>query len=151
MPTKFRGDQREVRALNAFITLARANDALASSLQRELAGTRLTPSQFGVMEALLHLGPLCQGELAAKLLRACGSITAVVEGLERKGLVERKREADDKRFVRVALTGKGRAIIKDVFPKHARSVAAQFGALTVQEQEELRRLCRKLGTSVARA
>src|SRR5207237_953484 len=110
---------------------------------------RLTPSQFGVLEALLHLGSLCQGELAQKLLRCCGSVTAVVEGLERRGLVERKREARDKRFVRVALTSKGRRRIGGILPAHARTVAEQFGALTDREQEELRRLCRKLGKSVA--
>jgi MarR family 2-MHQ and catechol resistance regulon transcriptional repressor len=149
MPTKYRGSADEVRALSALINLMRAADAFAASLPRELSGTGLTASQFAVLEALLHLGPLCQGDLAGKLLRSCGSITSVVDGLEAKKLVERRRDGADKRFVTVSLTAAGGKLIKRVFPAHARTTARQFRALTPAEQEELRRLCRKLGTSLA--
>ena len=151
MATKYRGPENQVRALNAFITLARASEAVAARLQRDLAGKRLTTSQFGVIEALLHLGPLCQGELAGKLLRSGASMTSVVEGLEKRGLVVRQRTEEDKRFVRVALTGKGRRLIQEIFPAHAETVARLFSILTEQEQEQLRRLCRKLGIGVGAA
>ena len=72
-----------------------------------------------MLEALLHLGPLCQGDLAGKLLRSGASTTSVVEGLEKRGLVVRQRTEEDKRFVRVALTGKGRKLIEEIFPGHA--------------------------------
>ena len=140
-----------MRALNAFITLARASEAVAARLQRDLAGKRLTTSQFGVIEALLHLGPLCQGELAGKLLRSGASMTSVVEGLEKRGLVVRQRTEEDKRFVRVALTGKGRRLIQEIFPAHAETVTRLFSLLTEEEQEQLRRLCRKLGIGVGTA
>jgi MarR family 2-MHQ and catechol resistance regulon transcriptional repressor len=149
MPTRYRGTEDEERALNAFITLVRAGEAVSVTLHRELVGKRLTSSQFGVLEALLHLGPLCQGELAVKLLRSGASVTSVVEGLEKRGLVVRQRTEEDKRFVRVALTGKGRKLIQEIFPAHARTVARLFGVLTAEEQDQLRRLCRKLGTAVA--
>src|SRR5947209_20370198 len=100
MATKYRGPENQVRALNAFITLARASEAVAARLQRDLAGKRLTTSQFGVIEALLHLGPLCQGELAGKLLRSGASMTSVVEGLEKRGLVVRQGTEGEKRVVR---------------------------------------------------
>ena len=145
MPTRYRGTEDEERALNAFITLVRAAEAVSVTLHRELIGKRLTSSQFGVLEALLHLGPLCQGELAVKLLRSGASVTSVVEGLEARGLVVRQRTEEDKRFVRVALTGKGRKLIQEIFPAHARTAAHLFGVLTVEEQDQLRRLCRKLG------
>ena len=148
MATKYRGTQDEVRALSALINLMRAGEACATSLQREVAAERLTGSQFGVLEALLHLGPVCQGELAGKLLRSCGSVTFVVQGLEKRGLVERRRDGADKRFVTVMLTGKGAKLIGGLFPGHARTVARQFGALTAPEQDELRRLCRRLGKAV---
>jgi len=151
MVTKYRGPENQVRALNAFITLARASEAVAARLQRDLAGKRLTTSQFGVIEALLHLGPLCQGELAGKLLRSGASMTSVVEGLEKRGLVVRQRTEEDKRFVRVALTGKGRRLIQEVFPAHAETVTRLFSLLTEEEQEQLRRLCRKLGIGVGTA
>lgn len=150
MATKFRGSQDEVRALSALINLMRASEALSTSLQREISALRLTGSQFGILEALLHLGPICQGELAGKLLRSGGSVTSVVAGLEKRGLVERRRDGSDKRFVTVRLTGKGAKLIGGIFPEHAKTVARQFGALTAPEQDELRRLCRKLGKAVER-
>ena len=149
MPTRFRGNEKEVRALNAFITLMRASEAVAASVNEGLAARRLTPSQFGVLEALLHLGPLCQGDLAGKLLRSGASLTSVVEGLEKKGLVVRQRTEEDKRFVRVALTHKGRKLVEDVFPGHAKAVASRFAVLPEKEQDELRRLCRKLGLGIS--
>ncbi len=149
MASKYRGSQDEVRALSALINLMRAGEALSASLAREMADAGLTGSQFGILEALLHLGPVCQGELASKILRSCGSVTSVVAGLEKKGLVERRRDGSDKRFVTVKLTAKGTKLIGGIFPAHARTVARQFGALTAPEQDELRRLCRKLGKAVA--
>ena len=149
MATKYRGTQDEIRALSALINLMRASEACATSLQREIADKRLTGSQFGILEALLHLGPICQGELAGKLLRSGGSITSVVMGLEKKGLVERRRDGSDKRFVSVKLTEKGTKLIGAIFPEHAKTVARQFSALTAPELDELRRLCRKLGKSIA--
>jgi MarR family transcriptional regulator, 2-MHQ and catechol-resistance regulon repressor len=149
MPTRYQGGEREVRALNAFIPLLRASEAVTSVLQRELSAHELTVSQLGVLESLLHLGALCQGDLARKLLRSGASTTSVVEGLERRGLVVRQRTEEDKRFVRVALTSKGRRLIEQIFPAHASTITRLLGALTEQEQEQLRRLCRKLGTAAA--
>jgi MarR family 2-MHQ and catechol resistance regulon transcriptional repressor len=74
-----------------------------------------------------------------------------VEGLENRGLVVRQRTEEDKRFVRVALTGKGRRLIQEIFPAHAETVTRLFSVLTEEEQEQLRRLCRKLGTGVGTA
>jgi len=150
MSTRYRGSQDEVRALSALINLMRASEAFSASLQREAAGHRLTGSQFGILEALLHLGPVCQGELADKLLRSCGSMTSAVVGLEKRGLVRRRRDGSDKRFVTVKLTDKGTKLISAIFPEHAKTVARQFEALTAPEQDELRRLCRKLGRAAAR-
>lgn len=151
MPTRHRGTENEVRALNALISLVRSSEAVGVALHRHLVRKRLTSSQFGVLEALLHLGPLCQGDLATKLLRTGASTTSVVEGLEKRGLLVRQRTEEDKRFVRVALTGKGRRLIEEIFPGHAEGVARVFGVLTADEQEELRRLCRKLGRAAAEA
>lgn len=149
MPSHYKGTKEQIRALSAFINLTRASDALVGHLNRQLGAKRLTISQFGVLEVLLHRGSLFQGDLAGKLLRSCGSITAVVAGLEKRHLVKRERSEKDTRFVRVELTRKGHILISGIFPDHAVEVTRLFQALTPREQEDLRRLCRKLGTSIA--
>jgi len=59
----------------------------------------LTTPQFGVLEALHHLGSLSLGDLADKLLVTGGNITYVMDRLEERGLVERDRSTEDRRVV----------------------------------------------------
>jgi MarR family 2-MHQ and catechol resistance regulon transcriptional repressor len=98
-----------------------------------------------VLEALLHLGPLCQRDLGEKLLRSGGNIVMVVDNLEKRGVVERKRGKQDRRFVTVRLTGKGRRLIARIFPCHVAVLVKEMGALSASEQEKLGHLCRRLG------
>jgi len=150
MATHFRGKRNEVRALDAYIKLSRASGTIDAQLAANLARLGVTTGQLGVMEALMHLGPLTQTELGRKLLRSGGNVTTVIDNLERRGLVERQRNLDDRRVVTVTLAGTGRELIEQIFPDHARAVAQAMATLTVAEQEELGRLCRKLGRGVAR-
>lgn len=149
MPTKYDGSAAEVRALNTFIKMMRAANALGSNLSRALADQAdLTMSQFAVLEALLHLGPMNQGEIGAKLLLSGSNITTVIDNLEKRDLVRRERRADDRRVVDVSLTSKGRHLISGLFPNHARRITNLFGALTPKQQDQLAALCRTLGLSI---
>ena len=145
MPTHYRGDPRTVLALDTFIKFTRAANALENRLVRRGNMQDLTMSQFGVMETLYHLGPLCQGAISAKLLRSSGNITLVIDNLEKNGLVERKRDTADRRQVTISLTPKGEALIKVIFPRQAATITDEFDVLTTEEQAELGRLCKKLG------
>jgi MarR family 2-MHQ and catechol resistance regulon transcriptional repressor len=145
MPTHYKGDAGTVRALNAHINLARANDSLFRRLSPQLELDGLTVGQFGVMEALLHLGPMCQHTLAQKLLRSGGNMTLVVDNLEKRGWVRRERQESDRRMIVIHLTPEGRDLIAKVFAKHAKAIKKEMSVLTPAEQENLRRLTRKLG------
>ena len=145
MPTHHQGPPDEVRALDAFIKLMRAAGSLLARTSRPLAADGLTAGQFGVLETLFHLGPLNQCDLARKHLQSGGNITMIVDNLEKAGLVRRERLAHDRRYVRVHLTCAGRERIAALFPRHVDHVTRQMSALTPAEQEELGRLCRKLG------
>ena len=145
MGTRHRGPKAEVRALDAFIKLMRAADSVSARLSGDTAGHGLTGSQLGVLEALYHLGPLCQRDLGAKLLSSSGNITLVVDNLEKRALVRRERQTEDRRFILVHLTDEGRGLIARVFPRHAARITEEMSVLTPAEQEELGRLCRKLG------
>jgi MarR family transcriptional regulator, 2-MHQ and catechol-resistance regulon repressor len=149
MPTHFQGRKETVRALNAFINLIRASDSVASHLSVHIEESGLTMGQFGVMEALLHLGPMCQHALAEKLLRSGGNVTLVIDNLEKHAWVRRERQKDDRRMVKIFLTPKGERLIARVFPGHTEAVVREFSSLTAEEQETLRRICRKLGKNDA--
>lgn len=149
MPTHYKGSARETRALDTFVKLTRAVETMGSHLQRHLASLGMTPPQLAVLEALLHLGPMSQGELGRKLLRSNPNMTAVLDNLERNGWTRRERSPEDRRVMVVSLTPEGRRVIEKVFPTHAAHIAALMGALTAEEQEQLGALCKKLGLSLS--
>lgn len=145
MPTHFKGDSGTKRALNAFINLSRASNSVQTRLSAGLDRHGITTSQLGILEALFHLGAMCQRALGDKLLRSGGNITMVIDNLEKHGLVQRVRQKDDRRMIVIHLTPAGRQLISRVLPLHAKEVVKEMSRLTASEQEELRRLCRKLG------
>ena len=147
MPTHYQGTESEVRALNTFIKLLRASESVTSRLMAFQASyhAELTMTQFGVMEALLHLGPLNQKDISKKMLKSGGNITLVIDNLAKRGLVERKRCEEDRRVVYAHLTESGRQLIVTYFPCHVRAIEGEMTVLTPAEQDELGRLCRKLG------
>ncbi len=60
MANLYKGPQAERRALEAYVKLRRAEETVTGSLVRNMVKAGLTESQFGVLEALHHIGPLCQ-------------------------------------------------------------------------------------------
>jgi MarR family 2-MHQ and catechol resistance regulon transcriptional repressor len=145
MATRYDGTPEEARALDAYVKLVRAADAVSARIHRHLADTGLSTSQFGVLEALLHLGPMCQKDLGEKILKSGGNVTFVVRNLERMQLVRRERPKENRRFVTVALTDEGRRLIRRVFPRHVEGVVATMGALPAADLEALGALLRRLG------
>lgn len=138
----------EGRALRLWISLARAYGSFARAVTLKVSEYGLTTPQFGVLEALHHLGPLPLGELAEKLLVTGGNVTYVMDRLESQGLVTRRRSPEDRRVVLARLTDEGRGLVAEVFPGHATFVAELAGELEADEQDELRRLLKKLGKGV---
>jgi len=148
LPTHHKGGPAETAVLNAFIKFMRAHNQLSSGLAAHLSGHALTPGQFGVLETLWHLGPLCQHELGEKLLSSKPNISAVVSNLERDGLVRRERDRKDGRSVRVSLTVKGRRAVDKAFPEFVKHITGAMGALNAAELDSLGLLCKKLGLSL---
>ena len=148
MGTHYSGTPNEVRALDAYIKLYRASESVSGRINEHLADLGLTVSQFGTLEALYHLGPMHQNQIALRILKSTGNITHVIGNLVKHDLVERRRDHDDRRCVTVHLTQKGRKLIHGFFDKHVARVVETFACLTPEEQSELARLCKKLGLGI---
>lgn len=145
MGTKYQGTADEIRALNAYIKLTRAVNSFEARLSARACRGDLTISQFGVLEALYHLGRLSQREIGGKLLKSSGNITVVIDNLEKRGLVQRERGVEDRRQVFVTLTPTGQELIEQVLPGHIAAIVAEMSVLTTEEQETLGDLSKKLG------
>ena len=128
---------------------ARAVQAYAekSVLELELCG-----SDFAVLEALLHKGPLPVNEIGKKVLLTSGSITVAVDRLEMKGFVERRAHGTDRRAKIVHLTKEGRKLITGAYADHAADLERLASAsLTRAERKTLIRLLKKIGYEAAGA
>lgn len=103
--------------LDLGLLLPRAGQAVDRVLRRTVAAHDLTPTALGVLGVLVRGRPVAHRELAAELGVAPGTLTPVVDALERAGQVVRVRDAADRRVVRVSVTTPGRA-------RHAAAFAA---------------------------
>lgn len=132
-------------ALDAYVKLLRASRAVLARVEPRLVASGLTTTQFGVLEAILHKGPLSQRDLSLKVLTSPGNMTDLIDKLEARGLVRRVRQKADRRAVRVELTAAGTALIEPLFAAHARDIDAAMAGLDAAELRQLGALLRKLG------
>jgi MarR family transcriptional regulator, 2-MHQ and catechol-resistance regulon repressor len=145
MGTKFQGTEEEMITLNAYIALLRSTETLTSKLNYFLSKNHLTVSQFGVMECLYYLGPMCQKEISTKILKSTANMTTVIDNLEKLDFVQRIRQENDRRFISVCLTEKGKATIQTILPGHIQEIFKLFSALNTEEKRNLFAICKKLG------
>jgi len=138
-------------ALELWVVLARAFDAVARHARASVAGFGLGETEFGVLEALYHKGALPVCEVQRRILVESSSTTYVVDKLVTRGLVRRERSADDRRVILLQLTARGRGLMDRIFPPHADVIRAAVGALSPRDQARATRLIRKLGLGAARA
>jgi MarR family transcriptional regulator, 2-MHQ and catechol-resistance regulon repressor len=135
----------EAIALDTFVKFMRAADSVSARVHQHLEAVNLTISQFGVLEALLHLGSMCQKDLAKKILKSGGNLTLVIDNLEKRQLVRRERDSRDRRIILVHLTEAGEQLIREVFPNHVAAVVNDLKILSSQEQQTLGEFCRRVG------
>src|SRR5512145_1149949 len=142
-------EQSRKDALKLWIVLSRAYVAVRRPLEESLAGSDLTEGEFGVLEALLHKGPLILGDLQRKILVSSGGVTYLVDRLEKRGLVERRPCEGDKRSRYAALTVRGESFVKRIFPEHAEAIRGAMEGLGETEQRIAVSLLRRLGLGAA--
>lgn len=149
--TKARRPAGVDRALKLWVVLAKAYLAVAERSDEEVRAHGLTATEFGILEALYHRGPLLLGDLQRKILLSSGGVTYTVDRLAEKGLVQRQDCATDRRARYAVLTAEGKKLIARIFPGHADRIVEAVSALGAREQEEAIALLRKLGLGAERA
>src|SRR3989442_11907123 len=105
--------------VHVFLVLWKAARVVESYAKKSIADLEMCGSDFAVLEALLHKGPLPVNEIGKRVLLTSGSITVAVDRLEKKGLVERRAHGTDRRARIVHLTKEGRKLITRAYMQHA--------------------------------
>lgn len=136
--------------VHVFLVLWKAASAVQTYAEKSISDLEMCGSDFAVLEALLHKGPLPVNEIGRKVLLTSGSITIAVDRLENKDLVERRSHGTDRRARIVHLTKAGRKLITRVYAEHAVDMEQLASAsLTKQERKMLIRLLKKIGYEAA--
>ncbi len=139
----------ETSALRLWVIMSRAHSAISEHAAADVAHHGLTLTEFAILEALYHRGPMLLGEVQRRILVSSGGITFLVDRLAAKGLVERRACASDRRARYAALTSKGVDLLDAIFPSHAAMLTRATSGLTVEEQGVVTALLRTLGLHAA--
>ena len=142
-------DEDTAAALRLWVVLNRAYRAIAEHPRRQIERHDLRPTEFAVLEALYHKGPLTLGQIGESVLVTSGSVTPVADKLERRALIQRRISSEDRRVCYAGLTEAGRELIGGIFPEHAEVIRAAMEGLTVEEKRIATALLRRLGRHAA--
>ena len=111
--------------------------------------TGLGLSDFGVLEVLLHKGPLPVNTIGPIVDLTPGSISIAVDRLFAKGLVTRVESTEDRRGRIIALTARGKDLIVPAFRKHSGQMKRVFSELSPEELRGLGVTLKKVGKRAA--
>src|SRR5213594_954978 len=138
--------------VHVFLVLWKAARAAQAYAEKSISELEMCASDFAVLEALLHKGPLPVNEIGKKVMLTSGSITVAVDRLEAKGFVERRAHGTDRRARIVHLTKEGRKLITRAYADHAADMERLASAsLTPSDRKALIRLLKKIGYKAAGA
>jgi MarR family transcriptional regulator, 2-MHQ and catechol-resistance regulon repressor len=131
--------------VHLWLILMKTHEALRQHAVRQVQGRGIGFSDFAVLEVLLHKGPTPVNEIGRRVRLTSGSITAAIDRLERKALVERHGDPADRRTRVVHLTPAGRDLISTAFADHAEAMERATAGLTAEERAHTSALLKKLG------
>jgi len=131
--------------VHAWLVLGKALNAMTKFTAAGLQESGLGDSDFRVLEALLHKGPLPVNVIGPKVFLTPGSISTAVDRLLGKGLVTREENPDDRRIRLVALTESGKALILPIYRKHVEDIRQVFADFTPSDIRQLERLMKQAG------
>ncbi len=135
----------ETSGTHLWLVLWKAYDSVRAHAVRHIESLGLGLSDFGVLEILLHKGPLPVNTIGGMIRLTSGSITSAIDRLEKKGLVERAGDPGDRRSRIVHLTDIGRKLISCAFADHEAAMERATSGLSPDEREQAAMLLKKLG------
>ena len=134
---------------HVWLVMMKAMRALTRYAAVGIEETGLGLSDFGVLEVLLHKGPLPVNTIGPIVDLTPGSISIAVDRLVGKGLVSRVESAEDRRVRIVALTPQGKGLIVSAFRKHSGQMKRVFSELSTEELSALEEALKKAGKRAA--
>ena len=139
------GEITPITAARLWLVLARASSAVGTYIERSLGQRGFCLTDFMILEALLHKGPLTISAIGEKVLLASASMTSAIDRLEQRGLVHRSLSAEDRRVRLVGLTCEGRKFIAAIYEQHVEDLERISVDVSPEERKQLYVGLKKIG------
>ena len=136
------------QSLKLYIVLSRAHKAINEVTNQFFQENKLNPTEFAVLELLYHKGRQPLQVIGQKILLASGSITYVVDKLEKRGYITRTACPSDRRITYADITSEGEVFMAELFPRHEQQLHELTNGLSSEEKEQAIQLLKKLGLSI---
>lgn len=138
--------RREILELTQCINylLTTAQHKVFQEMSNKLEVFDVTPVQYGVMYCLWVGGKNKPKEIAAELQLENSTISGVLDRMEKKGLIHRQVSKEDRRFIEVVLTEKGRILEKPILQAVEEVNVDVMSFMSQEEQESLKQSLRRL-------
>ncbi|MGO4694713.1 MarR family winged helix-turn-helix transcriptional regulator [Paenibacillus sp. 2TAB26] len=131
--------------LRLFRVWFKASKAVGDNVRKDIESHGISQEHFMILELLYSKGPHPIQKISEKFCIPSGSITYVVDKLEKKGYVRREPSATDRRGSNVILTEAGQILFDDIFPKHADVITRNLSCVSSEDKEKLIELLKTIG------
>ncbi|ABV66421.1 transcriptional regulator, MarR family [Aliarcobacter butzleri RM4018] len=135
---------RTDKAMKTVVRLEKTSLKITNLTINYLLKHNLTFNQFKVLEVLYHLGDLNIGSITKLTMSTPGNITVVVKNLKRDNWITSVKDQNDNRASILSITQKGKEIIEEVFPNHAKNLTKAMEVLNDEELNTLYDLLNKV-------
>ncbi len=132
-----------------FLVLMQTSKAIQERIRMEMMKNKLNITEFSVLESLYQRGKQTIQQIGQSILISSGSMTYVIDKLEKKGLLKRNACPNDRRAIHVTLTDDGEDLMAKMMPEHEELVDYMFGSLNDDETERIVKLLNKVSKRVA--
>lgn len=136
------------QSLKLFIVLSRAHKAITEQTNHFFQAHGINPTEFAVLELLYHKGKQPLQKIGGKILLASGSITYVIDKLEKRGFITRVNCPTDRRVTYAEISEAGNEFMGKIFPEHEKNIHELTNVLSNEEKDEAIELMKKLGLSI---
>ncbi len=151
MKTRQAKSKTDTSGIHVWLVLWKAFRSVEAHAHRHIACLGLGLSDFGILEVLLHKGPLNVQELGAKVMLTSGSMTAALDRLEQRGLITRDEDENDRRVRVVRLSDAGTVLIQDGFEDHKQAMEAAVAGFAKKDRTLLIGLLKRLGPGAVKS
>jgi MarR family transcriptional regulator, 2-MHQ and catechol-resistance regulon repressor len=142
----YQGDEQSQIDLRLFRVWLKASKTIFNHAVKDVEKHGISLENFMILELLYNKGPHTVQKISEKLSIPSGSITYVVDKLEKKEFVKREPSPTDRRASNVVLTEKGQRLFKEIFPQHVEVISENLSFICNEEKNTVNGASQKAWT-----